>query len=334
MKTRRIGTSALENGDLRILLVEDNPADADLLQEVLSQVNGRVEIIHVDRLAKAVHHLKQASAIDAVLLDLGLPDSTGLATLTKVDFAAPHMPILVLTGLEDESLAIEAVRHGAQDYLVKGQTKPNMLLRAIHHAIERKQAESVIAKLNQDLQRRVAELQTIFDTVPIGLAIAEDPEANHIRGNPAIERMLGVGEGGELSKGGPSPANFRCLQDGREMAVADLPIQKAVRGETVAGQVLDILRDDGRKVTVLQRRLAIVRRGGQTARRGRRISGYHLAEARRGTDATALGRHRPAAGQRPAAGNRRIALPEGHEASRLPCVLQFSRGRRGGAACT
>jgi DNA-binding NarL/FixJ family response regulator len=243
MKTKPIGNLAASREILHVLLVEDNPGDADLLRESLSQVNGRVEIIHVDTLVRAVHHLKQASAIDAVLLDLGLPDSNGLGTLTKADFAAPHLPILVLTGIEDESLAIESVRHGAQDYLVKGQIKPNMLLRSIYHAIERKQAELVIAKLNQDLQRRIEEMQTIFETAPIGLAITEEPGASHIRGNPAIERMLGVREGGELSKGGPTPAAFRCLKEGREMAVEELPIQRAVRGESVTGEVLDILRD-------------------------------------------------------------------------------------------
>ena len=127
-------------GDLRILLVEDNPAEADLLQEMLSHVDGRLEIIHADRLSKALECLAKTPPVDAVLLDLGLPDSKGLATLERLDPAAAHLPILVLTGLEDETLAIESVRHGAQDYQVKGQIKPNMLLRAIHQAVERKLA--------------------------------------------------------------------------------------------------------------------------------------------------------------------------------------------------
>ncbi len=114
----------------------------------------------------------------------------------------------------------------------------------------RKRAEKKIDELNQVLQRRISELETIFNTVPIGLAIADDPEGRHIRGNPANERLVGVPEGGELSKGGPEPARFSVLQDGRELRVEDLPMQRAVRGEVVTGQVIDVIREDGRIVTL------------------------------------------------------------------------------------
>ena len=115
---------------------------------------------------------------------------------------------------------------------------------------ERKRAEQQIARLNQDLQRRVAELQTIFETTPIGLAIAEDAEGHHIHGNPANERMFGLGTGGEFSKAGPRPAGFRCLDNGRELAVTGLPMQRAVRGETVSGQTMDVVREDGQSFTL------------------------------------------------------------------------------------
>ena len=115
---------------------------------------------------------------------------------------------------------------------------------------ERKRAKEEIGRLNQDLQRRVAELQTIFETAPIGLAIAEDVEGHHIYGNPANERLLGVKTGGELSKGGPRPAGYRCLQEGRELAVTKLPMQRAIRGETVTGQVFDVVREDGHSLTL------------------------------------------------------------------------------------
>jgi PAS domain S-box-containing protein len=104
--------------------------------------------------------------------------------------------------------------------------------------------------LNRDLQRRVAELQAVFETVPIGLAIADDPQGHHIRGNPANERLIGVGAGGELSKGASAPARYRCLHAGRELALTELPMQRAVRGETVTGQVLDVVREDGQTVTL------------------------------------------------------------------------------------
>ena len=114
----------------------------------------------------------------------------------------------------------------------------------------RKRAEEEIAKLNQDLQRRVTELQTIFETAPLGLAITEDAAGHRIRGNPANERLLGVGPGGELSKGGPRAARYRCVQGGRELAVTELPMQRAVRGEVVTGQVLEVLREDEQRLTL------------------------------------------------------------------------------------
>jgi PAS domain S-box-containing protein len=115
---------------------------------------------------------------------------------------------------------------------------------------ERKRAEQEIARLNQDLQRRVTDLQTILDTAPIGLAIAEDPEGHHIRGNPASERMLGLPAGSELSKGARRSVPYRVLQDGRELAVEALPMQRAIRGETVAGQAIDVERADGQSIVL------------------------------------------------------------------------------------
>ena len=111
-------------------------------------------------------------------------------------------------------------------------------------------AEEEIAGLNQDLRRRVAELQAIFDTAPIGLAIADDAEGHHIRGNPANERILGVASGDELSKVGPRAAAFRCLLEGRELAATELPMQRAIRGETVTGQMMDVVRTDGQTITL------------------------------------------------------------------------------------
>ena len=113
-----------------------------------------------------------------------------------------------------------------------------------------KRAEQDVARLNRELQRRIAELQAVLDTAPIGLAITEDPLGAHIRGNPAHERMLGLPAGAELSLGAPEPPLFRALQNGRELAVEELPMQRAVRGHTVTGQVLDLVWPGGRAITV------------------------------------------------------------------------------------
>ena len=124
------------------------------------------------------------------------------------------------------------------------------LIFSLVETTDRKRAEEQIARLNQDLQRRAAELQTVFDTVPIGLAIAEDAFADHIRGNPTNERMLGLGRGGEVSKSGPQPASYRVFREGRELPVTDLPMQRAAAGETVVDDVLDVVREDGQSLTL------------------------------------------------------------------------------------
>jgi PAS domain S-box-containing protein len=116
---------------------------------------------------------------------------------------------------------------------------------------ERKQTERQITLLNQNLQRRIEEMQVIFDTAPIGLSIADDATGRHIRGNPAIEGMLGLSPGSELSKRNEALATIRVFQNGLELAIDELPMQRAIRGETVTNLIMDITRPDGQVVTVL-----------------------------------------------------------------------------------
>src|SRR5712691_1830171 len=127
-----------------VLLVEDSPGDARLLREMLYEVGtARYHITHVDRLSHALQLLTQID-FDAVLLDLGLPDAQGLDAVTPISNAAPEIPIVVLSGLEDERLAIQAVQLGAQDYLVKGLGNGNIIARSIRYSIERKRSEEYI----------------------------------------------------------------------------------------------------------------------------------------------------------------------------------------------
>jgi diguanylate cyclase (GGDEF)-like protein len=125
----------------KILLVEDNPADVRLLTELLSKaVNSEFCFEVVDRIATALKFLDEEQ-FEVILLDLSLPDGSGLDTVRYMCNASPNIPIVVLTGLEDDSLALEAVQMGAQDYLVKGQIDGQRLLRIIRYAIERKHVE-------------------------------------------------------------------------------------------------------------------------------------------------------------------------------------------------
>ncbi|MDX8450706.1 GGDEF domain-containing protein [Mesorhizobium captivum] len=122
---------------LNILLVEDNPGDARLIRELLSDGGTKAFMISTaDRLAHGLEQIADQS-FDLVLLDLFLPDSTGLDTLRRFQETAPDVPVIVLTGLNDEASAIQAVRDGAQDYLVKGQIDGQQIVRAIRYARER-----------------------------------------------------------------------------------------------------------------------------------------------------------------------------------------------------
>lgn len=145
----------------RILLVEDNPADARLLREALKEVaNYQFELEHVERLSQALERLRSKD-FDVVLLDLSLPDGQGLDNLAPVRDAAPGISILVLTGLDDEEIAVRALRVGAQDYLVKGQADGSSIVRAIRYAKERKGTE-------EQIQRHLKRISALRD---INLAI-------------------------------------------------------------------------------------------------------------------------------------------------------------------
>jgi signal transduction histidine kinase len=125
---------------LRILLVEDNPGDARLLREVLREGRVRFDLVHVERLADAQRVLSDGP-VDVILLDLSLPDAHGLETVERMLACGSDAPILVLTGLDDEDAAVQAVQAGAQDYLVKGQVEAVGLVRAMRYSLERKRLD-------------------------------------------------------------------------------------------------------------------------------------------------------------------------------------------------
>lgn len=131
-----------QNADcLRVLLVEDNPGDARLIHTMLDDAPySRVHLRHVDRLAAGLEQLATCG-VEVVLLDLGLPDSQGLETFVKMRTAAPHLPVVVLSGQADADLALRAVQEGAQDYLMKGHVDAEVLVRSLHYAVEHKRIE-------------------------------------------------------------------------------------------------------------------------------------------------------------------------------------------------
>ncbi len=147
----------MKGDPIRVLLVEDNRDDALLLQRTLAHAGrGRFHLTRVERLGRALQLLREEE-FDVVLLDLALPDSTGVDTVTRTRQDVQAVPVIVLTGASDEELGALAVREGAQDYLVKGQADGDLLARTIRYSIERKRAEEALRKSHELLERRVTE---------------------------------------------------------------------------------------------------------------------------------------------------------------------------------
>ena len=140
---------------MNLLLIEDDVAEARLLQEALKGAIRRLQIVHVKRLEEAIESLESDDYYDVALLDLALPDSQGLASLDSLVQSAPSLPIVVLTNTNDDKVALEAVQHGAQDYLLKYQVKQDFLVRALRYAIERKQSAEALREANEILEHRV-----------------------------------------------------------------------------------------------------------------------------------------------------------------------------------
>jgi PAS domain S-box-containing protein len=174
-----------KEGPFRVLLVEDNPGDAYLIAETLAEVTTAVfRLEHADRLDACMRRLG-GERFDAVLLDLGLPDSQGLATLAAVAAAAAAAPILVLTGLDDELLALKAVKAGACDYLVKGQVFGTMLGRAVRHAIERERSARALRE-SEERFRQLAE------RIPQAFWLADAALTEVLYVSPAFEAITGL----------------------------------------------------------------------------------------------------------------------------------------------
>jgi PAS domain S-box-containing protein len=146
----------MQRASTRLLLVEDNPGDAKLVEWHLARPGDCEFVIgRADRLAEALL-LLEAGSFDVVLLDLSLPDSTGLATVRRVRTAAGMTPIVVMTGLDDEETALAALRSGAQDYLVKGKFESRDLVRALRHSIERERVEQALRQTKDALEAIIA----------------------------------------------------------------------------------------------------------------------------------------------------------------------------------
>lgn len=208
-------------GTIRVLLVEDNPGDARLIRETLWLANPTEFIVeHVPTLADAQDRLREGE-IDVVLLDLTLPDSFGVQTVERINAAAPEVPIVVLTGVNDEEIALRAVKANAEDYLVKGQVDESLLARTIRHAVERHRIQVELEHSEEKFRRVIA---TSLDGMVVvgrdGLVLFANPAAAHLFAREA-EELRGLPFAYELDRDHKSEL---YLAGGRvvEMQVVDI----------------------------------------------------------------------------------------------------------------
>jgi PAS domain S-box-containing protein len=167
----------------RVLLVEDNPADVRLLQEMLREANvSDVRLVSAPTLQAGLD-LLDAESFDVALVDLSLPDADGLESLERLQSKAPHLPTIVITGRDDSEIALQAVREGAQDYLIKGQGDGHLLVRSMRYASERK-------RTMEQLRRSELHFRSLLENA-LDIITVVEPTGIIRYASPSIERVLG-----------------------------------------------------------------------------------------------------------------------------------------------
>ncbi|MHB0981173.1 MAG: response regulator [Thermoleophilia bacterium] len=173
---------------IRVLLIEDDPDDVLLLKEALAEAKARTEITHADRLSGGLVMLAEQDH-DVVLLDLNLPDSSGLETLAAIVQGFPVVPVVVLSGLGDDFTTLEALRRGAQDYLVKGEIGASILERVLRHAIERRQIVDALLQAE-------GRYRALVESLPNAIVVHQQGRIVYV--NPVGVQLLGAQSAAEL----------------------------------------------------------------------------------------------------------------------------------------
>lgn len=225
--------SAITTGErVRILLIEDNPADADLVREFIDAdgMAQNFEISHVVRLGDALDQLR-AQHFDVILTDFNLPDAAGIPVLQELRKQVPDTPIVVITGTsQDLSLALEALHHGAQDYLIKGAATTHSIHRSLRYAIERKQMEDALMRSEMELRRQNELLQAILDNMADGV-IVSDRKGKLLVFNPAAKRIMGLGATDAAPEEWSRTYGTLDAETTVPMASYDLPLVRAIHGK-------------------------------------------------------------------------------------------------------
>jgi signal transduction histidine kinase len=238
----------MESNPTTVLLIEDSPADVRAIEKMLVEAAAfrpsTFKLVHASSLASGLARLVN-TVFDVILLDLTLPDSQGINTISSVRSLAPKVPIITMTDVEDELLAIEAMQQGTQDYLVKGKVNGNSLARAIRYAIERQRMVAEVAQKATELQKRNTELDDFAHTV-----------AHQVQG--LLSQMVGytgyidINYGDELDDEVRRLLN-QILQSGHKMnnVISELLLLASVR----KGELISVPLNMTRIVAEAQKRL-------------------------------------------------------------------------------
>jgi len=243
-------STATTDAATKVLLIEDSLGDARLMQEYLADAPGHpFELEHVETLETGLERLGREN-FGLVLLDLSLPDCFGLETFTKTKSCAPEVPIIVLSGRDDEGLAMQTVHEGAQDYLVKGLVDSRLLVRAMRYAMERKRAEEALAK-ERDL------LHTLLNNLPDRIYF-KDQESRFLRISRAVADQFKVKSPREAL--GKTDLDF-FLPEHAQAALAD---ERRIMqtGEPILGKIERETLPDGSITWALTSKLPLRNRRG------------------------------------------------------------------------
>ena len=176
---------------LRLLLVEDSAGDARLIRELITEGSARgIELAHVATMREAERHL-ELGAVDVVVLDLGLPDAQGLEAVRRAHGAAPRVPLVVVTGLDNEALAVEALKAGAEDFLVKGQIETRSLQRALVHAVERKALREALVEEEAESKVAARLFRTLVENLPDVISRL-NPDLHFLYMSPSVQAVTGL----------------------------------------------------------------------------------------------------------------------------------------------
>jgi diguanylate cyclase (GGDEF)-like protein/PAS domain S-box-containing protein len=227
---------------VEILLIEDNPADVYLLQESFAPIQ-EVQALQVAGSLAAAAEFLEARRPDCVLLDLSLPDSFGLDTFHAVQAMAPDLPVIILSGNADQTQALDAVRNGAQDYLLKGETDGDKLVRIMRYAIER-------ARVKADLRRSQLRYRRLYDSVPVGLFQASS-DGDILSVNAMLVRILGFGSEEHTLRASRAGS---LIADPAQYSAA---IEKLQNAPLLENFEIDLNHCDGGIVTVLVNAAAV-----------------------------------------------------------------------------